>query len=88
MHGVTAMSRRVRDAIGPDAGDKETGLVGAGGKGGKDRLYVRVVDAKTRLCVLTVDGQTWATPRLAARSFARTLRRTEARNGVLYRGNR
>ncbi|GAA5998996.1 3',5'-cyclic-nucleotide phosphodiesterase PDE2 [Rhodotorula paludigena] len=41
MHGVTAMSRRVRDAIGPDAGDKETGLVGAGGKGGKDRLLGR-----------------------------------------------
>ncbi|BGP40013.1 3',5'-cyclic-nucleotide phosphodiesterase [Rhodotorula kratochvilovae] len=41
MHGVTAMSRRVRDAVGPDAGDKETGVVGAGGKGGKDRLLGR-----------------------------------------------
>lgn len=41
-HGVTTMSRRVRDAVGPDAGDKETGLVGAGGKGGKDRLCVLV----------------------------------------------
>ncbi|GAA6011975.1 hypothetical protein JCM10207_003446 [Rhodosporidiobolus poonsookiae] len=41
MHGVTTMSRRVRDAVGPDAGDKETGLVGAGAKGGKDRLLGR-----------------------------------------------
>ncbi|GAA6048229.1 hypothetical protein JCM3770_006493 [Rhodotorula araucariae] len=41
IHGVTAMSRRVRDAVGPDAGDKETGVVGAGGKGGKDRLLGR-----------------------------------------------
>jgi len=40
LYGVTAMSRRVRDAVGPDAGDKETGVVGAGGKGRKDRLCV------------------------------------------------
>ncbi|GAA6027204.1 hypothetical protein JCM8097_002482 [Rhodosporidiobolus ruineniae] len=40
-HGVTAMSRRVRDAVGPDAGDKETGVIGAGAKGGKDRLLGR-----------------------------------------------
>ncbi|GAA5899274.1 hypothetical protein JCM6882_009302 [Rhodosporidiobolus microsporus] len=41
MHGVTTMSRRVRDAVGPDAGDKETGVIGAGAKGGKDRLLGR-----------------------------------------------
>ncbi|GAA5842573.1 hypothetical protein JCM9279_003623 [Rhodotorula babjevae] len=41
LYGVTAMSRRVRDAVGPDAGDKETGVVGAGGKGRKDRLLGR-----------------------------------------------
>ncbi|GAA5851196.1 hypothetical protein JCM8547_004162 [Rhodosporidiobolus lusitaniae] len=40
-HGATAMSRRVRDAVGPDAGDKETGVIGAGAKGGKDRLLGR-----------------------------------------------
>lgn len=33
-------SRKVRDAVGPDAGDKEYGLVGTGPKGGKDRLCV------------------------------------------------
>lgn len=38
VHGVTAMSKKVRDAVGPDAGDKETGVIGAGKKGGKDRL--------------------------------------------------
>ncbi|GAA5829618.1 hypothetical protein JCM3766R1_001240 [Sporobolomyces carnicolor] len=41
MHGVTAMSKRKRDAVGPDAGDKETGLIGAGKKGGRDRLLGR-----------------------------------------------
>ncbi|GAA6059261.1 hypothetical protein JCM10212_006654 [Sporobolomyces blumeae] len=41
MHGVTAMSRKVRDAVGPDAGDKETGVIGAGKKGGRDRLLGR-----------------------------------------------
>lgn len=40
VHGVTAMSKKVRDAVGPDAGDKETGVIGAGKKGGKDRLSV------------------------------------------------
>lgn len=39
-NGVGSVSRRVREAVGPDAGDKEVGLVGAGAKGGKDRLYV------------------------------------------------
>lgn len=34
------VSRSVRDAVGPDAGDKEDGLIGAGPKRGKDRLYV------------------------------------------------
>lgn len=38
MYGATAMSKRLRHAIGPDAGDKETGVVGAGAKGGRDRL--------------------------------------------------
>lgn len=38
VHGVTAMSKKVRDAVGPDAGDKETGVIGAGKKGGRDRL--------------------------------------------------
>lgn len=41
VHGVTAMSKKVRDAVGPDAGDKETGVIGAGKKGGKDRLLGR-----------------------------------------------
>ncbi|BGP16120.1 hypothetical protein JCM10213_007500 [Rhodosporidiobolus nylandii] len=41
VHGVTTMSRRVREAVGPDAGDKETGVIGAGTKGGKDRLLGR-----------------------------------------------
>ncbi|GAA5883544.1 hypothetical protein JCM16303_005478 [Sporobolomyces ruberrimus] len=41
LHGVTAMSKKVRDAVGPDAGDKETGLIGAGKKGGRDRLLGR-----------------------------------------------
>ncbi|GAA5899894.1 hypothetical protein JCM5296_006208 [Sporobolomyces johnsonii] len=41
VRGVTAMSKRVRDAVGPDAGDKETGVIGAGAKGGKDRLLGR-----------------------------------------------
>ncbi|GAA5959812.1 hypothetical protein JCM21900_001026 [Sporobolomyces salmonicolor] len=41
VHGVTAVSKRVRDAVGPDAGDKETGVIGAGAKGGKDRLLGR-----------------------------------------------
>ncbi|SCZ98798.1 BZ3500_MvSof-1268-A1-R1_Chr3-1g05628 [Microbotryum saponariae] len=39
--GNGAPSRRVREAVGPDAGDKEFGLVGAGAKGGKDRLLGR-----------------------------------------------
>ncbi|GAA5985760.1 hypothetical protein JCM5350_005272, partial [Sporobolomyces pararoseus] len=41
VHGVTAMSKKVRDAVGPDAGDKETGVIGAGKKGGRDRLLGR-----------------------------------------------
>ncbi|GAA5943750.1 3',5'-cyclic-nucleotide phosphodiesterase PDE2 [Sporobolomyces koalae] len=41
LHGATAVSRRVRDAVGPDAGDKETGVIGAGKKGGRDRLLGR-----------------------------------------------
>ncbi|GAA6016521.1 hypothetical protein JCM11491_002349 [Sporobolomyces phaffii] len=41
LHGVTAMSKKVRDAVGPDAGDKETGVIGAGKKGGRDRLLGR-----------------------------------------------
>jgi hypothetical protein len=40
VHGVTAMSKKVRDAVGPDAGDKETGVIGAGKKGARDRLSV------------------------------------------------
>ncbi|KAI5476572.1 hypothetical protein MNV49_007519 [Pseudohyphozyma bogoriensis] len=35
-NGVGSISRRVRDAVGPDAGDKETGFVGYGSTGGKD----------------------------------------------------
>lgn len=38
IYGATAMSKRLRHAIGPDAGDKETGVIGAGAKGGRDRL--------------------------------------------------
>lgn len=38
LNGVSTLSKRVREAVGPDAGDKEIGLVGAGAKGGKDRL--------------------------------------------------
>lgn len=38
LNGVSTISKRVREAVGPDAGDKEIGLVGAGAKGGKDRL--------------------------------------------------
>lgn len=34
----SSLSRRVREAVGPDAADKEVGVIGAGGKGGKDRL--------------------------------------------------
>ncbi|GAA5911213.1 3',5'-cyclic-nucleotide phosphodiesterase PDE2 [Sporobolomyces salmoneus] len=41
IHGITAMSKKVRDAVGPDAGDKETGVIGAGKKGGRDRLLGR-----------------------------------------------
>ncbi|KAL8292738.1 hypothetical protein RQP46_001350 [Phenoliferia psychrophenolica] len=41
-NGVGSMSRRVRDAVGPDAGDKETGFVPSSGlKSGKDRLLGR-----------------------------------------------
>lgn len=35
------MSKRVRDAVGPDAGDKETGFVASKLKGGKDRMLGR-----------------------------------------------
>lgn len=38
LSGGSHLSKRVRDAVGPDAGDKEVGVVGAGVKGGKDRL--------------------------------------------------
>ncbi|BGP55449.1 3',5'-cyclic-nucleotide phosphodiesterase [Rhodotorula sphaerocarpa] len=41
LYGATAPSRRVRNAIGPDAGDKETGVIGAGKKGGRDRMLGR-----------------------------------------------
>ncbi|GAA5879403.1 hypothetical protein JCM3774_005230 [Rhodotorula dairenensis] len=41
VYGATAMSKRLRHAIGPDAGDKETGVIGAGAKGGRDRLLGR-----------------------------------------------
>ncbi|GAA5989589.1 hypothetical protein JCM10908_000545 [Rhodotorula pacifica] len=41
MYGATVMSKRLRHAIGPDAGDKETGVIGAGAKGGRDRLLGR-----------------------------------------------
>ena len=37
MGGVGAVSRRVRDAVGPDAGDKEYGLTGSAANG-KDRM--------------------------------------------------
>lgn len=39
-NGVGSMSKRVRDAVGPDAGDKETGFVASKLKGGKDRMCV------------------------------------------------
>lgn len=35
-----APSKRMRDAVGPDAGDKQIGVFGSGPKGGRDRLYV------------------------------------------------
>lgn len=38
-NGIGSMSKRVREAVGPDAGDKESGFVGSNGlKSGKDRL--------------------------------------------------
>ncbi|KAM0787724.1 hypothetical protein ACM66B_003783 [Microbotryomycetes sp. NB124-2] len=39
LNGINPLSKRVKEAIGPDAGDKETGVVGA--KGAKDRLLGR-----------------------------------------------
>jgi hypothetical protein len=36
--GMGIRSKGLRDAVGPDAGDKEYGLVGSGLRGGKDRL--------------------------------------------------
>ncbi|GAA5978697.1 hypothetical protein JCM11641_006146 [Rhodosporidiobolus odoratus] len=61
MHGVTTMSRRVRDAVGPDAGDKETGLIGAGAKGGRDRLLGRHL-----ACLLAHSLALCADPKTAA----------------------
>ncbi|KAM0752027.1 HD-domain/PDEase-like protein [Meredithblackwellia eburnea MCA 4105] len=41
-NGVGSMSKRVREAVGPDAGDKDNGFVPTPGlKGGKDRLLGR-----------------------------------------------
>ncbi len=37
MGGVGSVSRRVRDAVGPDAGDKEHGFTGSAANG-KDRM--------------------------------------------------
>lgn len=39
--GNGGRSKRMREAVGPDAGDKETGFTGSTLKGGKDRLYVQ-----------------------------------------------
>lgn len=39
-YGAGSLSKKVREAVGPDAADKETGVVGSGLKGGKDRLCV------------------------------------------------
>lgn len=54
LYGATAPSRRVRNAIGPDAGDKETGVIGAGKKGGRDRMCVegsrRCSDKRKSIC--------------------------------------
>lgn len=36
--GGATTSKRMREAVGPDAGDKQIGLFGSGPKGGKDRL--------------------------------------------------
>lgn len=62
------MSKRLRHAIGPDAGDKETGVVGAGVKGGRDRLLGRYLASllahSLALCAAhkAEDGPTSAIP--------------------------
>lgn len=44
--GGPAPSKRKRDAVGPDAGDKQIGVFGSGPKGGRDRLQVAFLNCE------------------------------------------
>ncbi|KAK4047035.1 3',5'-cyclic-nucleotide phosphodiesterase [Microbotryomycetes sp. JL221] len=58
LNGINPLSKRVREAVGPDAGDKEFGVVGA--KGAKDRLLGRhlasLLAHSLSLCATTEAG--------------------------------
>lgn len=81
-YGVGSLSKRVREAVGPDAGDKEAGVVGSGPEGGKDRLCVLpCLRREERGADALEPMQIGPPPRLYTRPLASALRQSSSEIG-------